>query len=59
MSDTVLDWMDNKYRLLREKLPSRRRFFEDIRILTSYWYFESWDALLDFMLDSFDGSLVS
>jgi hypothetical protein len=32
---------------------------EDIRILTSYLYFESWDALLDFMLDSFDGSLVS
>jgi hypothetical protein len=23
---TVLDWMDSKYRLLREKLPSRRRF---------------------------------
>jgi hypothetical protein len=51
--------MDNNYRLLREKLPSRGRFFEDIRILTSYLYFESWDALLDFMLDSFDGSLVS
>jgi hypothetical protein len=56
---TVLNWMDNKYRLLREKSPSLRRFFEDIRILTSYLYFESWDALLDFMLDSFDGVLVS
>ena len=51
---TVLDWMDDKYRLLREKLPSRRRFFEDIRVLTSYLCFDSWDALMDFMLDSFE-----
>jgi len=56
---TVLNWMDNKYRLLREKSPSLRRFFQDIRILTSYLYFESWDELMDFMLDSFDGVLDS
>ncbi|OQW95019.1 MAG: hypothetical protein BWK79_03875 [Beggiatoa sp. IS2] len=31
---TVLEWMDSKYRLLRQKSPSRQRFFEDIRILT-------------------------
>ena len=50
---TVLEWMDSKYRLLRQKLPSRKRFFNDIRTLTSYLCFSSWDALMDFMLDSF------
>jgi hypothetical protein len=53
--NTVLDWMDNKYQLLRKKLPSRRRY----SYLDKLFVFESWDALLDFMLDSFDGSLVS
>ncbi|MEZ5672070.1 MAG: hypothetical protein R3E08_06645 [Thiotrichaceae bacterium] len=38
---TVLEWMDSQYQLLRQKSPSRRRFFEDIRILTSYLYFDS------------------
>ena len=51
---TVLEWMDNKYRLLRQKLPSRQRLFNDIRTLTSYLYFETWDVLMDFMLSSFD-----
>ncbi|CAK0773578.1 transposase [Gammaproteobacteria bacterium] len=51
---TVLEWMDSKYCLLRQKLSSRRRFFNDIRTLTSYLYFSGWDALMDFMLNSFD-----
>ncbi|MEZ5672908.1 MAG: hypothetical protein R3E08_11250 [Thiotrichaceae bacterium] len=41
--------MDSQYQLLRQKSPSRRRFFEDIRILTSYLYFDSWNALMDFI----------
>ncbi|MEZ5671062.1 MAG: hypothetical protein R3E08_01235 [Thiotrichaceae bacterium] len=37
------------YQLLRQKSPSRRRFFEDIRVtLTSYLYFDV-DVLMDFM----------
>lgn len=51
---TVLEWMDEKYCLPRKKLPSRRRLFNDIRTLTSYLVFDSWDALLDFMLSGFD-----
>ncbi|MCA1605953.1 MAG: ISNCY family transposase, partial [Acidobacteria bacterium] len=27
---TLLEWMDDKYRLLRQKLPSRQRLFNDI-----------------------------
>ena len=53
LAHTVLEWMDGKYQLLRKKLPSRQRLFNDIRTLTSYLCFQSWDALMDFMLDSF------
>jgi hypothetical protein len=51
---TVLEWMDDSYQLLRRKLPSRQRLFSDIRTLTSYLCFESWDALMTFMLQSFE-----
>ena len=48
--------MDDKYPLLRQKLPPRQRLFNDIRTLTSCVCFQSWDALMDFMLDSFKPS---
>jgi hypothetical protein len=51
---TVLEWMDDQYQLLRQKLPSRQRLFSDIRTLTSYLCFESWGALMTFMLQSFE-----
>ncbi len=50
---TVLEWMDDRYQLLRQTLPSRRRLFNDIRTLTSYLCFDSWSALITFMLQSF------
>lgn len=53
LTHTVLEWMDGKYQLLRKKLPSRQRLFSDIRTLTSYLCFDTWEALMDFMLDSF------
>lgn len=53
LTHTVLEWMDDKYQLLRRKLPSRQRLFNDIRTLTSYLCFNSWEALMDFMLKSF------
>jgi hypothetical protein len=51
---TVLEWMDDQYQLLRQKLPSRKRLFSDIRTLTSYLCFENWGALMTFMLQSFE-----
>jgi len=54
LAHTVLEWMDDKYQLLRKRLPSRKRLFNDIRTLTSYLCFETWEALMDFMLKSFD-----
>ena len=47
---TVLDHMDSKYQLLRATLPSRKMFFQHIEALTCYYCFESFDALLDFMM---------
>ena len=47
---TVLEMMDKKYELIRSDLPTRQTFFDDIRALTRYFYFESWDAMLIFML---------
>jgi len=47
---TVLDTSDGKYGVIRSNLPTRQTFFDDIRALTRYIYFESWGKLLDFML---------
>ncbi len=47
---TVLEKMDKKYKLVRDDLPSRQTFFDDIRALTRYMYFKDWDCLLDFMI---------
>jgi hypothetical protein len=54
LTHTVLEWMDDSYRLLRQKLPSRQRLFSDIRTLTTYLCFDSWTALMAFMLNSFN-----
>ena len=47
---TVFELADPKYQRLRETLSARRTFFNDIRALTRYWFFKSWDDLLDFMI---------
>jgi len=47
---TVLGMSDAKYQLIRQKLPTRKTFFDDIRALTRYLCFESWHRLLEFML---------
>jgi hypothetical protein len=36
--------------MIRAKLPSRTVFFQHLQTLTCYRYFESFDALLVFML---------
>ena len=42
--------VDVNYRLLRQALNTRKTFFNDIKTLTRYLYFESWQHLLDFMI---------
>jgi hypothetical protein len=51
---TVLEWRDDPSPLRRRKLPARPRLFSDIRTLTSYLCFGSGEALMTFMLPSFE-----
>jgi hypothetical protein len=55
---TVLDIGDEKYEQIRSELPTRQTFFDDIRALTRYIYFESWDALLAFMFRGLELELI-
>jgi len=43
--------MDANYQLLRNALGTRETFFDDIRALTRYFYFDSFQALLNFMVE--------
>lgn len=46
---TVLDLVDEKYRLIRQELRKRQKFFQHIETLLCYFVFPSWADLLAFM----------
>jgi hypothetical protein len=48
---TVLHLVDALYQQIRQLRGNRKGFFQDILSLTKYLWFESWAALIDFMLD--------
>jgi hypothetical protein len=48
---TVLEWVDERYQKIRLVRGTRKGFFQDIVSLTKYLWFESWVALIEFMLD--------
>lgn len=50
---TVLDMMNTSYHCIRQFLP-RKRFFNDLRALTCYLCFDSWDALMAFMIEKLE-----
>jgi hypothetical protein len=43
--------VDRSYQRIRRQRGTRQGFFQDIFALTKYLLFESWQHLLDFMLD--------
>ena len=47
---TLMEFTDEKYRLVRATLPTRKTFFDDVRALTRYMCFGSWENMMDFML---------
>jgi hypothetical protein len=51
---TVLQLCDHPYQRLRAELATRRTFFDDLRTLTRYLFFASWDHLLTFMIAGLD-----
>jgi hypothetical protein len=55
---TVLEMMDEKYQLIRDNLPTRKTFFDDIRALTRYICFDSWDEMLTFMIRGLEIELI-
>jgi hypothetical protein len=46
---TVLHLSSKVYQAIRQALGARRNFFNDLRALTRYLYFPSWDDMLAFM----------
>jgi hypothetical protein len=51
---TVLQLADATYQSIRAALVTRKEFFDDIRALTRYLPFESWEDLLAFMARRLD-----
>jgi Fe2+ or Zn2+ uptake regulation protein len=55
---SVLDLANFTYQKVRELSVSRRSFFNDIRALLKYFWFATWQDLLDFILtDNLDDSI--
>jgi hypothetical protein len=51
---TLLELTDEDYRLIRATVGARRRFFQHLEALTTYLYFESWERLMDFMMQGLE-----
>ena len=51
---SLLHLCDERYETLRQVLGTRKTFFDDLRALTRYFYFSSFDHLLDFMLEQLE-----
>ena len=51
---TAQHLVNGSYRLLRETLSVRRTFFNDLKALTRYMVFDSWNSLLEFMIDGLE-----
>ena len=47
---TILDLSDRRYQLLRNTRGRRTRFFQELGTLACYWYHESWQAQMIFMI---------
>ncbi len=51
---TLLELADANYRLIRATVGARRRFFQHLEALTTYLHFESWERLMDFMMQGLE-----
>ncbi len=51
---TLLDLYDARYTLLRRERGRRTRFFQELGTLTGYLYFDSWQALMIFMIEQLE-----
>jgi hypothetical protein len=51
---TAQHLLNKAYRLLRNTLAVRRTFFNDLKALTRYMVFDSWETLFEFMIDGLE-----
>jgi hypothetical protein len=51
---TAQHLLNKAYRLLRDTLAVRRTFFNDLKALTRYIVFDSWESLFEFMIDGLE-----
>ena len=49
-----MDLVNDMYQKVRESLGTRKRFFNDIRALLNYVWFQSWHDLFIFILTEGD-----
>jgi hypothetical protein len=49
LAHTFLELVDTKYKAVRSVLSVRKTFFNDLKALTRYLFFNSWSQLIDFM----------
>lgn len=54
LAHTALYLANVHYRLIRDELVKRITFFDDLRALTRYMLFLSWEHLLSFMIDGLE-----
>jgi hypothetical protein len=53
---TILDLIGGKYKILKDILPSRKEFFNDIKALIRYLCFDNLERLFDFMISELERS---
>jgi hypothetical protein len=51
---TLLELADQSYRLIRATVGARRTFFQHIQALTTYLHFQTWERLMDFMMQGLE-----
>jgi len=47
---TILDLTDKRYQLLRNTRGRRTRFFQELGVVACYWYHDSWQDQMHFMV---------
>jgi hypothetical protein len=51
---TIQEMTEPAYQRLRQALGARKTFFDDLRALTRYMLFDSWDDLFTFMQEGLE-----
>lgn len=59
LAHTFLEFVDIKYKAVRSVLSVRKDFFNDLKTLTKYLFFNSWSQLIDFMFEKLEIKPIS